>query len=156
MKKWSFLLIIVALAFLQLTWPASLNFFNCKPDFLLVLIVALVFYLDFKVALALTVLAGLAKDVLQPEPFAINTILFSIWSYSVYLLNRQISTENYYVQAAIVMVVALLNNITIGLVILNSGIIIPPGIFLRNVIICASYTTVLSPFIFKLAKKIAA
>lgn len=156
MKKWSFLLVIVALALLQLTWPVFLIFFNCKPDFLLILIIALVFYLDFKVALAFTVLAGLIKDVFLLEPLALNTILFSIWSYLVYLLSRQISTENYYVRAAVVIIVALLNNIIIGIVIINSGTIIPAGIFLRNVFISSSYTAVLSVFIFKLVKKIAA
>ena len=156
MKKLFFLLIIILLAFLQLTWPVFLSFFNCKPDFLLILIVALVFYLDFKIALVFTALAGLTKDAFLLEPFAINTILFSIWSYLIYLLSRQISTEHGYIRAAIVLIAALFNNIITGLQIVNSGLIIPPGIFLRNLTISSVYTAALSPFIFKLAKKIAA
>ena len=154
MKKWFFLLIIIILAFLQLTWPVFLSFFNCKPDFLLILIVALVFYLDFKIALVFTVLAGLAKDLFLVQPFAVNTILFSIWSYLIYLLSRQISTENGYVRAAIVLIAALLNNIIIVLQTVHSGGIIPPGIFLRNLIISSVYTAALSPLVFKFAKKI--
>lgn len=156
MKKWFFLLIIVVLAFLQLIWPVFLSFFNCKPDLLLILTVALVFYLDFKIALVLAVLAGLLKDVFLPAPFALNTILFSIWSYLVYLLSRQISTEDGYMRMSVVLIVALLNNIITGLQIINSGWIIPPGIFLRNLIISSIYTAALSPWIFKLAKKTAA
>ncbi len=156
MKKWFFLLIIVALASLQLVWPPALSFFNCKPDFLLILTVALVFYLDFKLALAFAVIAGLVKDAFLPAPFALNTILFSLWSYAVYLLSRQISTENGYVRVAIVLAASLLNNIITGLSIVNSGSIILAGIFLRNFIISSIYTAALSPLIFKLTKKIAA
>lgn len=156
MKKWFFLLIIIFLALLQLSWPGFLSFFNCKPDFLLILSVALVFYLDFKTALVFAVISGLAKDAFMLQSFAVNTILFSIWSYSVYLLSRQISTEQGYVRVAIVLIAALLNNIITGFLIVNSGIIIPPGIFLRNLIISSMYAAALSPLIFKLVKKIAA
>ena len=155
MKKWFFLAIIAGLAFLQLIWPGWLTFFYCKPDLLLALAAALVFYLDFKIALVFAVLAGLAKDAFLIEPFALNTILFSLWSYAIYILSRQISTENTYIRVAIVLIAAFLNNMITGILIVNSGSIIPPGIFLRNLIISSVYTAVLSPLIFKLAKKIA-
>ncbi|MDD5108088.1 MAG: rod shape-determining protein MreD [Candidatus Omnitrophica bacterium] len=154
MKKWFFLLVIIALVSLQLTWPVFLSFFNCKPDFLLVLVVALVFYLDFKIALVFALLTGLTKDAFLPGFFAVNTILFCIWSYLVHLLSRQISTENGYVRVAIVLIAALLNNIISGLQIINSGLIIPPAIFLRNLIISSTYTATVSPLIFKFTKKI--
>lgn len=156
MKKWFFLLSIIGLVFLQLTWPVFLSFFNCKPDFLLILIVTLVFYLDFKTALFFAVLTGLTKDLFLRQSFAINTILFSIWSYLIYLLRRQISTENDYVRVAIVLIAALLNNIVSGLQAVNSGGVIPPGIFLRNLIISSVYTALLSVLVFKLTKKIVA
>jgi rod shape-determining protein MreD len=154
MKKWFFLLAIVILATLQLTWPVFLSFFNCKPDLLLILILAAVFYLDFKFALVFSILAGLTKDTFLPSTFALNTILFSIWSYLVYRISRQISTDNDYVRLILVLIVALLNNIIIGLQSLNSGNIIPVGIFLRTLIATSIYTVLLSPLVFKLAKKI--
>ncbi len=157
MKRWFFLLLsIIGLAFLQLTWPVFLSFFNCKPDFLLILIVALVFYLDFKAVLVFAVLTGLTKDLFLTQPFAINTILFSIWSYLIYLLRRQISTENDYVQVAIVLIASLLNNIVSGLQIVGIGAVVPAGIFLRNLVIPSVYTALLSPLVFKLVKKIVA
>ncbi len=154
MKKWLYLLTIIILATLQLIWPSFLIFFNCKPDLLLILTIAFVFYLDFKTALVLAILSGLAKDIFLPIPFALNTILFSIWSYLIYRASRQISIENDYVRLAIVLITALLNNIIIGLVIINSGNIIALGIFLRNIIIPSFYTVAVSPLVFKLVKKL--
>jgi rod shape-determining protein MreD len=156
MKKLFFLIGLVILATLQLTWPVSLSFFNCKPDLLLIFTLAVVFSLDFKIALVFSVLAGLTKDAFLPSPLALNTILFSMWSYLVYLLSRQISTDNDYVRLAVVLVVALLNNIIIGLQSVNSGDFIPLGIFLRNLITTSIYTAALSPLIFKLTKKLTA
>lgn len=156
MKKLFFLLIIIILATLGLNWPNFLSFFYCKPDLLLIFMVALVFYTDFKTALIFGILAGLVKDVFLSQTPAINTICFSIWSYSVYRLSRQISTEEDYVRLAVVLVVALLNNLIIGLQSVATGNIIPPGIFLRNLIIVSVYTTALSPLLFKLTKRMAA
>jgi rod shape-determining protein MreD len=155
MKKLFFLLAIVILATIELNWPSFLIFFYCKPDLLLIFMVALVFYTDFKTALIFGVLAGLAKDVFLPWGTAINTICFGIWSYSVHRLSRQVSTEEVYVRLAIVLAVVLLNNFIIGLQSVASGNIIPPGIFLRNLIIVSIYTSALSPLIFKLTKKIS-
>ncbi|MCX5669427.1 MAG: rod shape-determining protein MreD [Candidatus Omnitrophica bacterium] len=156
MKNLLFLLTIIILASLGLNWPIFLNFFYCKPDLLLIFMVALVFYTDFKTALIFGILAGLTKDVFLPWQVAINTICFSVWSYCVYRLGRQISTEENYVRMAVVLVVALLNNFIIGIQSVATGNIMPPGIFLRNLIIVSIYTSLLSPLVFKLTKKIAA
>ena len=154
MKNWLFLPIIILLVSLQLTWPGFLSFFNCKPDLLLILSVALVFYLDFQTALLFAVLAGLAKDLFLQHTFALNTILFSLWSYLTYILTHQISTELVYVRAAIVLIAAFLTNIITGLIIVNFVGIVPAGIFLRNLIVSSAYTVALMPLIFKLTKKI--
>ncbi len=154
MKKCLLFLAVIISVIFQLAWPDFLIFFNCKPDLLLVFTVSLVFYSDFKTALIFGILAGLAKDVFLPSFFAINTISFSLWSYLIYRLSSQISTENNYVRLFIVLVTVFLNNIISGLVILNSGSIIPVGIFLRNLIIPPVYATALSPLVFKIIKKI--
>ncbi len=156
MKKWVLLLTIIALATLQLTWPGFLTFFNARPDLLLIFVIAAVFYLDFKVALVLSILCGLLKDVFLPGSFGINTILFPAWCYVIWRLGRQISTELGFIRPALVLTTALLNNIISGLQSVNLGGTIPPGIFLRNLIIPSLYTAALSPLIFKLTKKIAA
>jgi rod shape-determining protein MreD len=156
MKNLFWLFTIIILATLGLNWPNFLYFFYCKPDLLLIFAVALVFYTDFKTALLFGVLAGLAKDIFLPGHLAINTICFGIWVYLIYRLSRQISTDENYVRLAIILAVALLNNIIIGLQSVAAGNIIPAGIFLRNLILTSVYTSLLSPLIFKLTKKIAA
>ncbi|PIQ86759.1 MAG: hypothetical protein COV73_04230 [Candidatus Omnitrophica bacterium CG11_big_fil_rev_8_21_14_0_20_43_6] len=156
MKKLFFSLAIVILGTLGLNWPSFLNFFQCKPDLLLIFTVGLVFYTDFKTAFLFGILAGLVKDVFLPWHFAINTVCFGTWSYCVYRLSGQITIEEDYVRWGIILVAALLNNFIIGLQSVTTGNIMPPGIFLRNLIIVSVYTTLLSPLVFKLTKKIAA
>jgi rod shape-determining protein MreD len=156
MKKLFFLLMVIVLATLGLNWPNFLIFLYCKPDLLLIFMVALVFYTDFKTALIFSIICGLAKDVFLPGALAINTVCFSIWSYLIFRLSRQISTEEDYIRLAIILVTALLNNLIIGLQSVVIGNIMPPGIFLRNLIVVSVYTSLLSPLIFKLTKRIAA
>ena len=156
MKKWlSVLFTLIILVTLQLSWPVSLSIFNTKPDLLLIFTVSLVFYFNFKIALVAGILAGLFKDAFLPSGMAINTLLFSVWSYLTFRLSSQISTENSYVRLMIILIIAVLNNTVLGMQSLNSGNYIPAGIFLRSLLISSVYTVVLSPFIFKLTKKIA-
>jgi len=156
MKRLFFLFVIIILVTLGLVWPHFLNFFYCKPDLLLIFTVALVFYTDFKTALIFAILSGLAKDIFLPGALAVNTICFSVLSYTVYCLGRQISIEENYVRLAVVLAVSLLSNFVLGLRSVALGNILPPGIFFRNLIIVSVYTTALAPLIFKLTKRISA
>jgi rod shape-determining protein MreD len=156
MRKWFLLLLLIALGTLELSWPKFLTFFYARPDLLLIFAIAAVFYLDFKLALAISILCGLFKDIFLPIGFGMNTILFSIFCYLVHRILRQISAEFDFMPLALVLVVALFNNIITGLITVNSGNIIPWGIFLRNLIIPSVYTALVSPLVFKLTKKITA
>jgi len=156
MKKWLILFVLIILATLQLSWPALLSFFNAKPDLLLIFSLSLVFYFNFKFALAAAILAGLLKDAFLPAGMAINTLLFGVWSYLTFRLSSQISTENNYVRLSIILIIAVLNNTALGIQSLSSGNYIPAGIFLRKLIISSVYTTAFSPLVFKLTKRIAA
>ena len=157
MKKWFIILLtLIILTTLQLSWPACLNFFHTRPDLLLIFVVSLVFYFNFKTALVFGVLAGLLKDAFLPPASAINTIAFSVWSYLTFRLSSQISTENSYVRLLIILIIAVLNNTVLGIQSLNSGNYIPAGIFLRNLFIASVYTVALSPLMLKLTKRIAA
>jgi rod shape-determining protein MreD len=146
-----FLLLAILLATIGLSWPKSLSFFYSKPDLLLIFAVALVFYLDLKTALVLGVFAGLLKDSFLPGNFGINAVSFCIWIYCAYRLSRQISTKENYVRLSIIFAAAMLHNAVLGVNVVIAGNIVPAGIFLRNLIITAVYTTLLSPLVFKLA-----
>jgi rod shape-determining protein MreD len=155
MKRWFIILLaVILLATLQLAWPTRLTFFYGRPDLLLIFVIAAVFFLDFRVALVTSILCGLFKDVFLPAGFGLNTILFSISCYTISKLSLQISTEPDIIRLGLVFAAALLNNVISGLVSVNSGALIPAGIFLRSLIIPSVYTAALSPLVFKLAKKI--
>jgi rod shape-determining protein MreD len=159
MKKIYILLAIVVLTALELAWPAFLDFFYCKPDLLLAFAVSLVFFADFKTAFLSGTLCGLAKDLFLPWGFAVNTVCFGVLVYLVYRINRQISTEDFYVRLLIVLTAALLSNLVsginaaAGLEGMASGGV-PAGIFLRNLLVSSFYTVLLAPAVFKLAQKI--
>ena len=155
MKKILLFLALIFLSVLQLAWPGFLYFFSCKPNLLLVFAVSLVFFMDFKTAFVFAVLAGLLKDLFLPGNFGLNTIFFAGWSYLIFRLSTQISTDNEYVRLFTVLAVVFLNNLLFGLIILNSGSSVYPGIFFRNLIIPSLYSVVLSPWIFKLIKKLS-
>lgn len=155
MKKFFLLLLLMILVFLQLIWPRVLTFFNLKPDLLLIFVVAAVFFLNFKLALSLSILAGLAKDVFMPLDFGVNTVLFVFWSYLIYKLMRQIVVENVYRRLILILIVAVLNNLFIGIYYLHNGALVPFGIFLRNLIFTSIYTAALAPWVFKLFIKIS-
>jgi len=155
MKIILLLLVIVLLTVLQLTWPGFLIFFNCKPDLLLVFAVALVFFMNFRIAFLFAVLTGIVKDLFLPTGLAVNTISFGGWSYLVFRLSTQISTDNEYVRLFTLLVVLFLNSLITGLIILHSGNTVSPGIFFRNLVIPSVYSIALSPLIFKLIKKIS-
>jgi len=155
MKIILLLLVIVLLTVLQLTWPGFLIFFNCKPDLLLVFAVALVFFMNFRIAFLFAVLTGIVKDLFLPTGLAVNTISFGGWSYLVFRLSTQISTDNEYVRLFTLLVILFLNSLITGLIILHSGNTVSPGIFFRNLVIPSVYSIALSPLIFKLIKKIS-
>lgn len=154
MKKWLILIAIIILATIQTTWPHFLVFFNSKPDLLLVFAVSLIFFLDFKTTLIFASCAGLAKDIFLPQHYALNLIIFAVFSYLVWRISKQISTDNFYVRLAIIATVVFFNNIITGIQVINSGCVITLGIFLRNIILIPVYSTLLAPLIFKLIKKI--
>jgi len=155
MKRLFFFVSIILLIFMQLSWPGFLYFFNCKPDLLLVFAISLSFFTDLKTTLIFSVLAGLAKDFFAFPPLAVNTISFGAFSYFAYKLSTQISSENEYVRLFIVLSAVFLNNLVLGILVVNSQNTVSPGIFLRTLVVPSVYSSLLSPFVFKFVQKIS-
>jgi rod shape-determining protein MreD len=141
MKKVVFLGVIFVSAALQITWIDSFKVFTVKPDLLLMLAVTASLCFNFKEAIFLCIFAGLLKDALGAGGFGLNTLLFCLWSFLLSLLNRQISFDNEIFRAVIIGVVALLHNILLGLIPVYTGRIVPPGIFLRIILLEPLFTT---------------
>lgn len=153
MKKWLFLFLAFGLGLLQLSPLGVLTPFNIKPDLLLIAALSAVFFFEFKYAFFLSVFCGLFKDAFLVYPLALNTFSFALWSYLVFRVAKEISTENILVKIGVVFLVALLQNIITGIACSYGGIV-PAGIYLRVVVFGSIYTALVSPLVFKLAKVI--
>ncbi|MCK9571998.1 MAG: hypothetical protein M0Q96_01825 [Candidatus Omnitrophica bacterium] len=153
MKKWLFGLLIICLGVLQLSPIGILNFFNLKPDLLLIACLASVFFFRFKYAFLISIFCGLFKDAFLVYPATLNTISFAAWSYIIFRVAKEISTDNILVKVGLVFLVALLQNIIMAVLSSYYGVI-SLGIYLRVIIFASIYTAFVSPLIFILSKKI--
>jgi len=149
LKKILFLLILVIVALFQITYLESLRIFNVKPDLILVLLVLVSIYFDFKKALVLSIFLGFLKDLFGVDKIALNIPLFVLWSYLVFKLSRKIIVEKNFIKALFVFLINFLHNIMRYFII--SFLIkdqIPIFIFLRILILESFYTTLVSPLLF--------
>lgn len=153
MKNWVFFVLVLILGILQLTFLDWFKIFNLNPDLLLISAVIISLSVGWRTALALSVFAGLFKDSFGANIFGINTILFSLWSFSIARLNKKISIDNNFMRITLVFMVALLHNTINGIILLYLGRVIPLGIFLRIVLFASIYTTLASPLIYLMVKR---
>ncbi len=148
----AFIIIALALGLFQATLLNYFSIFGVKPDLLLATVVIAGFFLELRWAIVFGVLAGIFKDAFGLSPFGLNILLFALWGYLVNKLSRKISIEDNIAAAVLVFIIALLQNIASGFVIIYSGSFVPFGIFLRIVFLSSLYTALTLPLIFKIAK----
>ncbi len=152
MKKWNFLLIILALGLLQVTVLDYLRFFYARPDLLLISVAIAALVFDLRSSLIFGVFAGFLKDVFSPGAFGLNTVLFPLWGYLVFRLSRLIPIEEDILRMGLVFILAILHNAVMGVLLISQGEMISFGIFLRIAVVQAILTALVSPFIFRLSK----
>ncbi len=149
MKKWMVFAVVAVFGLLQLTMLDYFKIFNIKPDLLLICIIFFSLALEPKYALALSVFAGILKDISGSGQYGLNTLMFALWSFSVMRLAREITIDYDLIRMLVVFAVALLHNIVSGLVLVSSGASVPFGIFFRIVIVGSMYTALVSLLVFK-------
>lgn len=152
-KKWFFLFIAVVLAIFQITILDYFQIFNVKPDFFLIVVVMASLYFSFELrwAVFLSAFSGMLKDILGPNTFGINTLLFALWSVLIANLSKKISLDNNFISAAVIFVTVILNGAVIQLIFLFSGKFISWPVFLRIVLLESLYTALVLSIIFKKA-----
>lgn len=154
MKKFSFLLIILLAAALQLTLVDFFKIFNIKPDLLLLCMVIAAFNFRFGWVFFYSIVCGGLKDILGTNTLAINSLLFPLWGILVMQLNRKISTEEYHsIRALVIFVITVLNDTFSRIVLLYFGALIPMGVFLRVTFLESLYSAFLSLWVFRLLAK---
>lgn len=153
MRIFFFVLIIIVLAILQATVLDLFKIFNVKPDLLLICVVTASLFFEPKQALIASVVSGIFKDIFYTAPFGSNTILFLLWNLLIAGLSKKISIDYDLIRISLMFIISLFNNVVTGLIIFYLGSFIPLGVFLRNVILGAMYTTAVFFPLLKISEK---
>ena len=152
MRNWIFPFIILIFGLLQVTILDYFKVFGIKPDLLLISMVIVSLIFEFKWALALSIFAGIFKDVFVVGTFGINTLLFPLWTFLIIRLAKEIPLDNNFIRVVLIFIIAFLHSTITGLLLIYSGNFIPLGIFLRIVSIESLYTALVLPLVFKISK----
>jgi rod shape-determining protein MreD len=140
MRYWFFFAVILAVAIFQISLGEALRIFNVKPELLLASVVLFTLICEFRLAVALGIIAGMLKDILSINNAAVNTILFPLWSILVIQAARKISLDTPARQGCLVAVVVMMNSLVLQLFIFPAGGKVPAGIFLRTLFLEPLYT----------------
>ncbi|MDD2679543.1 MAG: rod shape-determining protein MreD [Candidatus Omnitrophica bacterium] len=152
MKLSTLALIALALGLFQLTSLHYFKFFGAQPDLFLVSVVLASLFLEGRQAVIFSLALGIFKDAFTLSAFGADILLFSLWSFLIVKITRKVSIEDNLSRTLLLFIIALLQNIISGLVLVYSGSFIPLGIFLRLVFFGALYTALLLPLILKIMK----
>ncbi len=146
MKTFLAFLAVLALGALQ-------SAFSRLPDFLLICAVIVTLTLPARTAIALCIFAGLLKDSFGANPFGINTVLFTLWCFLILRLNRKITIDNNFMRTLLMFIIAFTQSTINGIILLYLGMTMPPGIFLRIVLVDSLYSMAVFIPVWELAKR---
>lgn len=153
--RYSFFFIFVCiLGLLQFTFLNEVAIFGLKPDLLLIFVVIVTLFLDFKWAITLSLFAGLFKDVFISLSFGLNSALFLLWSFLIWKISHQLSLHNTYLRLTLVFILSIFHNTAVGLLSVYLSAPIPMGIFLRIAFIGSLYTALIFPFLLLVSKSL--
>lgn len=152
MRNWIFLPAIIILGLFQVTILDFIRVFNTKPDLLLNSAIFVSLVLPWQWAFGLSIFAGFFKDLFAAEPFGINTVLFSLWSFLVYRLSRKISVETDLLRALLMFIIVFLHQLASGFFLIFSGPRVSLGGFLRIALISSLYSAAVFPLFFKISR----
>jgi len=156
MKKGITLLVIILFfLILEVTLLDYVKVLGVKPDLLVILTIFFTLYLKSSLAITLAIILGLLKDSLSIDPFGINTIFFSLFSYSLVRMSKNLYRDDRVTQIILVstiLVVTVLAKIFLFSFLKKEIFINTPvaGISFIEVL----YTGALSPLLFLLLRKL--
>lgn len=154
MKNFIFIAAIIISALLQTTILNCVNIFNVKPDLLLSSVIIASLFFEPQWAISLSIFAGILKDIFSVNVFGLNSILFFLWSFLIIKLSRKITFDSNYVRAVLIFIIAIINNIIVGLIFLFLGNFISLGLFLRITFIESLYTALILPLALKFTRNL--
>jgi len=148
-KKRALILTIIIIALAQCSVLDYFRIFHLKPDLLLITTVIAALTMEFRWALFIAVLAGVLKDMFSIHALAFNAPMFAFLAFIIQELIKRVALENTAVRTVIVVIAVIFQDIIIRLISINSGSLIPAGIFLRVTILESLYTGLVSFFLFR-------
>jgi len=152
MKKWASILAVLAAALIQATLPDYFKIFGAKPEFSLIVLVAMAGFFLFRPRwlIFLALISGIFKDIFSANTFGVNTLLFCCWAILITRVSRKISIEDNLRRAILIFTLALLNGIATGFIAALQGNPLPWGISIRITLAGAFYTLLIAPPILRL------
>lgn len=154
MRHLLFLLAVVALGLLQVTFLDYFRIFGIRPDLLLISAGLAGMVFELRWALIFSLFAGFFKDACAVNTFGINTSLFVLWSILIVKLTKEISIDGNLIRIVLIFIIAVIHNTIVGLILISSGNLIPLGLFLRIVFVGSIYTALVLPLVVKAIKPI--
>lgn len=94
MRNLRFALLILGLAFIQVSVLEPLRVFGVKPDLLLISVVVSGIYFEFGWAIFFSLFAGILKDVFSVGDFGMSTLFFPVLAFLIIQLNKRLTIEN--------------------------------------------------------------
>jgi rod shape-determining protein MreD len=146
------LIITLALGLLQVTFLDQFKVFGIEPDFFLTTVVIAGLFFEIRLAVVFGACIGFFKDIFSLGTFGWDILLFSLWAFLTVKISRKVAIEDNITRTLLLFVIALMQNIAVGLSSGLSGSSIPFGIFLRVVFLSALYTALPLPLILKITK----
>lgn len=156
MRRYLFFVIIILVSlFLQLLFSYQINFLRIKPDFLLIAVIFLSFYADFKAAASIGFLAGFLKDSFSAGIFGANIFAY-LWCVVILAqYQRYIYREDLYLKVILVFLIGLSSGFLNYFIVLSRIAAPFYTSFFRIILPESIYTTLVSPLVFWLMRRCA-
>jgi rod shape-determining protein MreD len=142
MKNFRFFLVIVSAAVLQAAVMDYFMIFRVSPDLLLICVVLVSLYTEWRWALALSFLSGVLKDCLGVNTVGVYTVLFPLISFITIKLSRELTLDNGLFGALFTFVVTFVCNLCVRVALGFLGTAISWGAVLRIAVLDPVYTAV--------------
>jgi rod shape-determining protein MreD len=141
-KNFYFFLVIISAAVLQAAVMDYFRFFRVAPDLLLICVVLVSLYTEWRWALALSLLCGVLKDSLGVNTVGMYTVLFTSIGFITLKLSRALTLDNGIFGALFTFVVAFVCDLCVRIVLGILGTVVSWGVLLRISVLDPVYTAV--------------
>jgi rod shape-determining protein MreD len=154
MRNLRFLLLILALALIQVSLLEPLRIFGVKPDLLLISVVISAIYFEFGWAVSFSLFAGILKDTFSAGDFGMSTLFFPVVALLIIQLNKRLTIENYISCSVVTFLASIIYDGLVRSLSMYMNDFVSYPVFFRVSILGALYTAVVFFVVLRSIKKI--